>query len=56
MGYTKTRAIIIWWYPHTKILKYFSSANFDEHNNKFGKGWPSGSRLILGKILPPLQH
>ena len=36
MGYTKRRAIMKWWDPHTKRLKYFLSANFDERNNKFG--------------------
>ena len=38
-----------WWEPHTKILKYCSSADFDEHNNKFGKGWSPGSELMLRK-------
>ena len=37
MGYTKIRATMKWWDPHTKKLKYCSSAYFDEYNNKFGK-------------------
>ena len=32
-----------WRNPHTKKLKYCSYAIFDEHNNKFGKGWSPGS-------------
>ena len=36
-----------WWDPHTKKLKYCSSEKFDEHNNKFGKGWSPGSELML---------
>ena len=30
MGYGKSRATIKWWYPHTKKLKYCSSAKIDE--------------------------
>ena len=47
-----------WWDPHTKNLKYFSSAKSDEHNNKFGKGWSPGSELIIGannSTLPILK-
>ena len=38
MGYTNSRATMKWWDPRTKKIKHFSSAKFDEHNNKFGKG------------------
>ena len=38
MGYTNSRDTMKWWYTHTKKLKYCSSENFDEHDNKFGKG------------------
>ena len=38
MGYTHSRAAIKWWDSHTKKLKYCSSTNFNEHNNKYGKG------------------
>ena len=48
MGYPSIRATLKWWDPHTKTLKYCSSENFDEHNNKFGKVWSPGSELILG--------
>ena len=37
MDYTKIRATMKWWDPHAKKLKYFSSANFDEYDNKLGK-------------------
>ena len=37
-----------WWVSHTKKLKYCLSAEFDEHNNEFGKGWSPGSKIILG--------
>ena len=47
MGYAKIRATMKWWEPHTKKLKYCSSEMFDEHNNKFGKGWSPGSELML---------
>ena len=46
------------WYPHTKKIKYCSSAKFDEHNNKFGKGCSPGFELMLGKNIltfPKLQ-
>ena len=56
MGYTSIRATKKWREPHTKILKYCSSAKFDEYNNKFGKGWSPGSELMLGKKSPHLQH
>ena len=48
MGYTNSRAKMKWWEPHTMKLKYCSSEMFDEHNNKFGKGWSSGSEPMLG--------
>ena len=35
VGYTNSRAIMKWWYPHTKTFKYCPSGKFDEHNNKF---------------------
>ena len=54
MGYTNSIAIMKWWYPHTKRLEYCSSAEFDEHNNKFGKGWSPGSELMLGKNISTL--
>ena len=46
MGYTKIIATMKWWDPHTKKIKYFIYAKFDEHNNKFGKVWSHGSKLI----------
>ena len=58
MGYKNTRAKMKWWDPHTKILKYCSSENSDEHNNKFGKVWSPGSELMIGtniSILPTLK-
>ena len=48
MGYTNIRATIKLWDPHTKKLKYCSSVEFDEHNNKFGRVWPPGFELMLG--------
>ena len=47
-----------WWDPHTKKLKYCSSTKVYEHNNKFCKGWSTGSKLMLGKNtsnLPTLK-
>ena len=55
MSYTNIRAKIKWWEPHIKKLKYFSSAKFDEHNNKFGKGWSPGSELKIGKNISTLS-
>ena len=49
MVYTNSRATIKLWYPHTKKLKYWLSAKFDEHNNNFGKGWSPGSNILKGK-------
>ena len=54
MGYTNSRATMKWWYPHTKILKCCSYAKFDEHNNKYGKGWSPGSELMLGTNISTL--
>ena len=47
MGYTNSRSTMKWWDPHTKKLKYCSSAKSDEHKNKFGKGWSPRSEIIL---------
>ena len=51
MGYTNSRETIKWRYTHTNTLKYFSSAKFDEQNNKFGKVWSTGSSLMNGKNI-----
>ena len=54
MGYTKIRATMKLWDPHTEKLKYLPY----EHNNKFGKGWSPGSELMIGKntyTLPTLK-
>ena len=48
MGYTNSIATTKWWDPHNKKIKYDSSVKFDEHNNKFGKGWSPGSEIMLG--------
>ena len=48
MGYTNIRDTMKWWDPHTKNLKYCSSAKFDENKNKFGKVWSPCSELMLG--------
>ena len=58
MSYTNIRAIIKWWYPYTKKLKYCSFEKFDEDHNKFGKLWLPGSELMLGtnnSTLPTLK-
>ena len=58
MGYTNSRATMKLWDPYTKKLKYCSSEKFDEHNNKFGKEWSSGSELMTGAnifTLPTLK-
>ena len=47
MGYTKIRAAIKWWEPHTKKIKYVSYAKSDKHNNKFVKGWSPSSELMI---------
>ena len=54
MGYTNSRAKMKWWDPHIKKLKYFLSAKFDEHNNKFGKLWSPGSTLTTGTNISAL--
>ena len=59
MGYTNSIATMRWWYSHTKKLKYCSYGIFDEHNNKFGKGWSPGSELMTGtniSTLPTLNN
>ena len=43
---------------HKPRNSIFSSAKFDEHNNKFSKEWSPGSELMLGKntsTLPTLK-
>ena len=37
-----------WWDPHTKKLKHSEFYKYDNHNNKFGKGWSPGPELING--------
>ena len=54
MGYTNIISTMKWWGPHTKKIKYFSSAKFHEHNNKFGKGWSPGYEFMLGKNISTL--
>ena len=49
MGYTNIRATIKQRDYYTKKLKYFSYTKFDEHNNKFCKGWSPGLSLMTGK-------
>ena len=55
MGYTNSRATMKWWDPHTNKLRYRSSGKFDDHNNKFGKGWSLGSGLIIGTNTSTLK-
>ena len=58
MGYTNIRSTMKLWDPYTKKLKYCSPEKFDEHNNKFGKGWSPGYEPILGtniSTLPTLK-
>ena len=58
MGYNNRKATVKWWDPHTKKLKNCSFAKFDEHNNKFGKVWSPGSKLMTGTnvyTLPTLN-
>ena len=43
-----------WWDPHTKKIEYFSSESFDEHNNKFCKGWSPCSELMTGTNISTL--
>ena len=54
MGYTNSRDKMKQWDPQTKKLKYFSSAKFDEYNNKFFKGWSPGSEPMLGTNISTL--
>ena len=46
MGGTKRRNKMKLWDPHTKKLRYCSSAKFDDHNNKVRKGWSPSYKLI----------
>ena len=55
MGYTIIIAKMKWQDLHTNKLKYCSSAKFDEHNNKFGKGWSPVSELMNGIKMSILQ-
>ena len=58
MGYTNSIDKMKWWEPHTKKIRYCSSAKFDEHNNKFVKGWSPGSDLMIDtndSTLPKLK-
>ena len=55
MGYTNSRETMKWWDPHTKKLKYFSYAKFDEHNNRFRKGWYPSSALMTSTNVSALQ-
>ena len=54
MGFTNSRATFKWRDPHTKNLKYCSSAKFGEHNNKFDK-WcpPTFSLMNVENIYSP---
>ena len=54
MGCKNIRSTIKWWNPHTNRLRYCSSTKFDEHNNKFGKGWSPVSELMLGANISTL--
>ena len=54
MGYTNNIAIMKWCDPHNQRLEYCSSAEFDAHNNKFGKVWSPGSEVMLGIIISTL--
>ena len=56
MCYTNSIDTMKWWDPHTKKLKYYSSAKFDKYNNKFGKVWSPGSEFILGKNISTLPE
>ena len=59
MGYRKIIATTKCQDSHTNKIKYFSYENFDEHNNKFGKGWSPGSKLMIGtniSTLPILKN
>ena len=56
MDYTKRRATLKWCYRNTKKIKYCSSAKFDEHYNKFGKGCSPVSEIMTGTYFPLFQH
>ena len=55
MGYKHSRATMKCWDAHTKKLKYCSFEKFDEHNNKFFKGWSPGSEITLGTYTSTLS-
>ena len=48
VGYTNRRATMKWSDLHTNKIKYYSSSKFDEHNNKFRKGWSPSSEPVTG--------
>ena len=48
MDYTTSISTMELWDPQSNKLKYFLSSKFDEHNNKFGKGWSPVSTLMNG--------
>ena len=54
MGYTNIIATMEWGGPHTKKLKYCSSAKFDEHSNEFGKQLSPGPSLMTGTNISAL--
>ena len=55
MVYTNSIATIKWWDTYIKRLRYCSSAQFDEHKNKFVRGWSPCSELMLGTKHSTLQ-
>ena len=56
MGYTNIRAKIKWWDPHTKRLRYFSSAKIDDTTINLEKVGHQALILCLAKIPPPFQN
>ena len=48
MVYTMSIDTMKCWDQHTKKIKYFLSAKFDGHKNKYGIGWSLGSELMFG--------
>ena len=59
MGYTNIRETVKSWDPHTKKIKYCSFAKFDEHSNKFLKGWTPSYKIMTVKnasSLPTLKN
>ena len=55
MGYTNRREKMKWRDKNTKKLKYYSSAKFDEHNNKFSTGWFPDSNFLNVTYTPDIQ-